>query len=86
MSTDFTLDLSKFKTKVGVRTDAVLRRVAFEAFSSVIRKTPVDTGRARANWIPMIGELPSGQIGMAANGHSLAAASAVVKKFTAIPI
>ena len=30
MSAGFTLDLSKFKTKVGVRTDAVLRRVAMK--------------------------------------------------------
>lgn len=54
----FTLDLAKFETKAGVRCDAVIRRLAFELSSSVVRMTPVKTGRARANWLPMIGALP----------------------------
>lgn len=31
------------------------KKLGIEAFSRVIRKTPVDTGRARANWFATIG-------------------------------
>lgn len=58
----FTLDLQKFAKKVGGKTETVIRRVAYDAFSRVIRKTPVDLGRARANWIPLVGKIPTGTI------------------------
>ena len=46
----FKLDLTKFAEKAGDNADLVVRKVAFEIFKSVIFMTPVDTGRARANW------------------------------------
>jgi hypothetical protein len=39
----------------------VVREVAIEAFTRVILKTPVDTGRLRANWIPSEGEIKEEQ-------------------------
>lgn len=41
---------------------AIVKKIAFEAFSRVIMKTPVDTGRARGNWQAEINSLPSGQL------------------------
>lgn len=32
----------------------VVKKIAFEAFTGMVVKTPVDTGRARANWIVTI--------------------------------
>jgi hypothetical protein len=46
----FSADLTGFcdKYKIGMKT--VVRKIAFEAFKRIILRTPVDTGRARANW------------------------------------
>ena len=44
-------DLGKHVTE-SIKTDSALefKATAFELFSQVIQKTPVDTGRARGNW------------------------------------
>lgn len=46
----FTGDLKRFSVKSVERVNEVKRAVSLELFSSVIRDTPVDTGRARGNW------------------------------------
>ena len=46
----FSLDLDDFARKVGFSAKTVQKRVAFELFDRIVRKTPVDTGRARASW------------------------------------
>jgi len=38
------------------KAELFLKKVAMELFKSVILKTPVDTGRARANWTCTISE------------------------------
>lgn len=83
MSGAFTLDLTKFKTKVGVKATAVVRRVAYDAFNGTVRKTPVDTGRARANWIPGIGTMPTGVVGAFTQDTSMQAIKDVVSKVVA---
>lgn len=47
----FEADLNKFADDIGVRTEVVIKRLALEVFTGVVRKTPVDTGRARASWV-----------------------------------
>lgn len=46
----FNADLNAFADALELELDQVVRKIAFEAHSSVSKKTPVDTGRARANW------------------------------------
>lgn len=46
----FTLDIREFAEAAGLELELVTRKVALDAYSRVTRKTPVDTGRARANW------------------------------------
>lgn len=46
----FALDLKKFETKVGARADLLVRKVVLDLLRKVTLRTPVDTGRARANW------------------------------------
>lgn len=46
----FSSDLEKFQKKAGLKTSTLVRRISLEVFSRVVRKTPVDTGRARASW------------------------------------
>lgn len=54
----FAIDLTRItkKYKNGIRT--VVQKITMEAFRRVIMRTPVDTGRARANW-----SVSEGQIG-----------------------
>jgi len=46
----FSADLAAFAAKSGESLDKTVRMVTLELFGSVIRGTPVDTGRARGNW------------------------------------
>ena len=68
-------DLRRFQKKAGIRAELVLRKVGIEVASSLILKSPVDTGRFRANWVASIlapsnntteSTDPSGQNAMAA--------------------
>ena len=56
----FTLDLTRFAQKADADMTAVVQKVAMEAFKRVIFRTPVDTGRARANWGCTIGKPRTG--------------------------
>ncbi len=47
----FSADLSKLVKKANGNIDLVARKVMLELFRGVVMKTPVDTGRARANWV-----------------------------------
>lgn len=52
---NFSDDLERFTKKALTRAETIHRKVGIEVASAVIRKTPVDTGRARANWLPSLG-------------------------------
>ena len=49
------LDVSKWVRKAKGNTSAVVRKIVFDLGARVIMRTPVDTGRARANWMFSIG-------------------------------
>lgn len=55
-------DLQKFARKTGITMDTAFRGIVTELFSSVILGTPVDTGRARANWLPSVNSYVSSPI------------------------
>jgi hypothetical protein len=48
--TTFALDLSKAIEKAQKDAELIVKKTAIGLFSSVIEKSPVDTGRFRANW------------------------------------
>jgi hypothetical protein len=50
MGNDFTLNLQNFAVKFNIRMETVIRKVTLDAFTNIVNMTPVDTGRARANW------------------------------------
>jgi hypothetical protein len=58
MST-FTLDISKFVKKAEGNADKVVRELCLNLLKDIVYDTPVDTGRAKANWFTSIGS-PSG--------------------------
>jgi hypothetical protein len=51
----FAADLARFQVKTEKQLKTVIRKITMEAFRGVIEKTPVDTGRLRANWGASIG-------------------------------
>lgn len=55
MAGTFALDISKFVNKAKVDTKTTVQKIAMEAFRRVILRSPVDTGRFRANWGVMVG-------------------------------
>lgn len=67
----FEQDIAKFISATKIKTEVVVRRIAFDAYTRVVRKTPVDTGRARANWQVAINNLPTGQLSPGQRGVSL---------------
>lgn len=53
--TRFSLSLAKFAEKTGAKIDLVARKVAIEMLTRIVMRSPVDTGRFRANWTVSIG-------------------------------
>lgn len=51
MSDPFTLQLQAFVDKARGNAEQVVRKVGIEMLRSVVLKSPVDTGRFRANWV-----------------------------------
>lgn len=50
MEGTFSLEIGEFIRKAKLNTDTVIRKVGADALRSVVEKSPVDTGRFRANW------------------------------------
>ena len=53
----FALDIEKFSKDVGLEINLVVRKISLDAYTRVTKKTPVDTGRARANWNLSVGNI-----------------------------
>lgn len=53
----FTADISKFVAKANGNVDQVVRKVTLDLARSVVLKSPVDTGRFRANWVFGVGAI-----------------------------
>lgn len=51
MTGSFTLSLKRFATRTKADIHLAIRRNCFEIFARVVRRTPVDRGRARGNWL-----------------------------------
>lgn len=59
---NFELDIQHFVDKANGNIDLVFRKISLELFKRVILKSPVLTGRFRANWQVAIGSIPSGTL------------------------
>lgn len=62
MKSQFSDQVRAFTIKCGIVTDQAVRKIVFDLFARVIRKTPVDTGMLRANWQIGIDSRPSGTL------------------------
>lgn len=57
----FSADISRFISKTEKSIETGVRKISLELFSKVILKSPVDTGRFRANWYASI-NMPSSMV------------------------
>ena len=65
------IDLTKFCTQTGKSMLSVRRAVVLSLFGSVIRDTPVDTGRLRGNWQTTVGHPATGELGIRSEAEAL---------------
>lgn len=56
----FGSDMKRFSGKTERKIEKAVRKISLDAFSEVILRSPVDTGRFRGNWQVGIGSAPSG--------------------------
>lgn len=47
---EFNLDIKEFVEKTEVDFATAMKKVSMDVFTGIVKKTPVDTGRARASW------------------------------------
>jgi hypothetical protein len=82
----FTLSLERFGRLSIRQAELVSQKIAFEAFKRIVYRTPVDTGRLRANWGVQIGSPYTGYNEAATDtggGATVARASAAVQGWNA---
>ena len=58
---NFSIALKAFENKAAGNMRTVIQKIGMEAFKRVIEKSPVDTGRFRANWGVQIGSPYAGR-------------------------
>ena len=54
------MDMSHFINHAGTNINTVTKKVVLDVMRSVIRKSPVDTGRFKGNWQYGVNEMPTG--------------------------
>lgn len=52
---EFALSLAKFAEQAPAQARAVVRKVATDVLTKTVLRSPVDTGRFRANWVTTFG-------------------------------
>lgn len=56
------VDPSEWGKDTAKKFDTLVQQVAIEVFVKIILRSPVDTGRFRANWQVSIGDVPEGTL------------------------
>ncbi|WP_321832615.1 hypothetical protein [Thalassovita sp.] len=58
----FAEDINRWAQRTEEKLDLAAQKIALDLFERVIMATPVDSGRARANWQVTIGTVPNGTL------------------------
>lgn len=58
----FSLDIERWAAKTEARMDLTVRYLSLELLRRLVLRSPVDTGRFRANWQVDIGQAPEGTL------------------------
>lgn len=56
-SSQFALNVARFAARAQGNADQVLRKVALDMMGRIVRRSPVDTGRFRNNWLASVGHM-----------------------------
>lgn len=85
--TSFSLQIDQFAKRAGSAADLVVRKVCLDLFSDITNNTPVDTGRARANWFASINTPSNARVeyagaASAAANQAISDAQAAIAKAT----
>lgn len=78
----FAREISAFGVKTKEQMDFFVFTICMDITNGVVLKTPVDSGRARANWFPSL-DAPSNAVSTrtdATGGTSIAAAQGIAKE------
>ncbi|MEH6565561.1 MAG: HK97 gp10 family phage protein [Halopseudomonas sp.] len=75
----FSGDIGKFARDTQEAHDKITRAATLELFSSVVKATPVDSGRARGNWQTSVGTPIEGEIERLDQGGTAAIAEVQAK-------
>lgn len=70
MSGQFELALRRFAEKAGDNADLAVRKIVLDLNARLVARSPVDTGRFRANWQYGFGAAPAGSIEIAGTSES----------------
>lgn len=77
----FASDVAKFAKLTNASMDETGRAIVLELFSSVIKDTPVDTGRARGNWQTSLSSPKDGEVSRSGSAPAIAEVAAESAKF-----
>ena len=55
-------DTKKLTSKVNANTSKFTRKIILDGMTRLIRQSPVDTGRFKANWSTSVGGIESGEV------------------------
>jgi hypothetical protein len=59
--TQFSSTIADFAAKLKIKAATLQKKITFDMHGDIMRRTPVDTGRARANWFATVGQ-PSSEL------------------------
>ena len=86
------MDLEVFSRRIRVRgteivelSDTTVRRLALAADQTLVSATPVDTGRARSNWMVQLGSASSETRDPMPEGQLLSEAAATISAYRSTP-
>lgn len=51
----FNIDLNRVRARLKEKTLVVQKKIAFDLLEGIVNMTPVDTGRAKGNWLVSLG-------------------------------
>lgn len=57
-------DVEKWVAETNKKIELAVRQISLSVFTSVILRSPVDTGRFRGNWQVKIGSIPTGTLAL----------------------
>jgi len=57
MAGKFSLDVAKLTNQYKISIDKVIKKIVFDLFTKIVMRSPVDTGRFRANWTIAQGQM-----------------------------